>query len=220
MSFLAGLDSDWEEERQSVRQFLSGLVAAVQLALEEFGLPDRCVSQILAFYGEVDSGDFFLSEVQQAQEEQHFGAVAIILWISGRFMPSGAPLPREPLPLIPLLRLLVRRRRRTQRLRRWFQWTVSCLTTHHRSALHHWLTLPSWRSAERRSAITPILTFLRRALFRRLAPSPTATYLRTLDLIDQQVVTTAAAHFPELVAARLCEFLGVDSGHLGPFEDL
>ena len=96
---------------------------------------------------------------------------------------------------------------------------MSYLVLQHRLALHTSLSLPSWHSEHGR-LLTRVLTFLQRTLFRRLAPSRTATYLRSLDLIDQQVVTATAAHFPDLVTHRLCEFLGVGSGHLGPFEDL
>ena len=130
-------------------------------------------------------------------------------------MSGGAPLPQEHIPLIPLLRQLFRRRVRAQRLRQWFQWTVSYLCLKYRSELYV-APSSSWRSAP----ITQVLVFLRRVLFRTLAPSRTAEYLHSLDRIDQQVFTVTSSHLPDPAAALICAFLGVNSGHLGPFEEI
>ena len=59
-------------ERRAIRQYNSAALVAVRFALEDLELPDRCVALVVAFYGEVDRGNFKLAEVQQAQEERDF----------------------------------------------------------------------------------------------------------------------------------------------------
>ena len=62
-------EDEFEEERQSVRQYLAGLGLAVHLTLIDLGFPSPCVSRILACYGTEDAGDFVLSELHHAQVE-------------------------------------------------------------------------------------------------------------------------------------------------------
>ena len=71
LSLYRGLDweDEFEEERLSVRQYLTGLGLAVHLTLVDLGFPGHCVTRILACYGTEDTGDFVLSELHQAQAE-------------------------------------------------------------------------------------------------------------------------------------------------------
>ena len=64
---------DWEdefaEERRSTLQYLAALVGTVEVSLADLGIPSPCIRRILDCYGAVDTGDFALSELQQARTE-------------------------------------------------------------------------------------------------------------------------------------------------------
>ena len=63
-------DAEREEERRSLRTYAAAIFDAIEVALADLGFPDNSVETILFFLGVVDTGNHYLEDLVDPQEER------------------------------------------------------------------------------------------------------------------------------------------------------